>query len=229
MLLAIDTSRDSCSVAITDGQHVDERSSLEPRSHASLVAPFVSDLLGQLSGQRPDGIVVVAGPGSYTGLRIGLASAKGLCMALDAQLYAVSTLEVMAFAAWNGDPISEHPADSSVVVVPRFRARQSEWYMGAYELKPATDGVKSRPTRRCPDAVVKDADVRAWLSRHVGTDATVETEICSSAAWAARLVQEAPGSYLLEEPSTFEPYYLKSVDARPREGSIFDRLPFGGS
>ncbi len=229
MFLSIDTSRDACSVALLDGQHVEERRSDATRSHAKLVAPFAAELLGRMERGRVDGIVVVAGPGSYTGLRIGLASAKGLCLALSVPLYAVSTLEVMAFAAWSSRPPGQFSVDTAVTIVPRFPARKGEWYMGAYQMVSDKTGALAWPESVGPDAVVPDADVVSWLSRHLGSRTLLETQAGATATWAARLVQKNPHAYLQEEASTFEPYYLKDVAARPRTGSIFDRLPFGGS
>jgi len=226
MLLSIDTSRDVCSVSLLDGQHAEERTSDRPRSHAELLAPFVADLLGGTDTTRLRGVVIVAGPGSYTGLRIGLASAKGLCLALRAPLLAVSTLEVMAFAAFEGMPPGAFPAGHSVIVTPRFPARKGEWYVGAYEMSMTLPGT---PKGLVPDTVVGNADVAPWITRHVGERAHLDTGHEANATWAARLVQNAPHAYLQEDASSFEPYYLKEVAARPRAGSIFDRLPFGGS
>jgi len=230
-LLSIDTSRETCSVALFDGAGIKEHISHEPRSHARLVAPFVADLLGSAGEEPVEGIVVLAGPGSYTGLRIGLASAKGLCLALGASLYAVSTLEVMAFVSWHEELAGHDPGMAPVTIVPRFRAREGEWYMGAYRMVPAGPEfpVRPQPQAIVPDTVVPESDISAWLSRLPCSSTPHETDVQASATWAARLVHEHPDAYLQADAATFEPYYLKEVAAKPRRGSIFDRLPSGGS
>ena len=98
VILSIETSTDVCSVAIhNQGQLVADRESLAPYSHAERLAPMIEEILADNNIKRGvlTAVAVSAGPGSYTGLRIGTSTAKGLCYALDIPLIIISTLESM--------------------------------------------------------------------------------------------------------------------------------------
>src|SRR5215203_5491452 len=95
-ILSLETSVDVCSVAIHDNQTLLKEIVLhEAQSHASQLAPLIQDVLSLASLKPADisAVAVSAGPGSYTGLRIGASTAKGLCFALNIPLIAVPTLE----------------------------------------------------------------------------------------------------------------------------------------
>ena len=98
MILSIETSTDVCSVALhNQRQLLDSRESLQAYSHAERLAPLINDILTDNSILRSKltAIAVSSGPGSYTGLRIGTSTAKGLCYALDIPLITIGTLESM--------------------------------------------------------------------------------------------------------------------------------------
>jgi tRNA threonylcarbamoyladenosine biosynthesis protein TsaB len=98
VILSIETSTDVCSVAIhNQGQLIADRESIEAYSHAERLAPLIDETLDNNNIKRKDltAIAVSAGPGSYTGLRIGTSTAKGLCYALDIPLITIGTLESM--------------------------------------------------------------------------------------------------------------------------------------
>ncbi len=98
LLLAIDTSTTQAGVAVYDGQVRAELLWTAGRNHARQLMPAVRCLLDQL-GCAPSGVTVVAaarGPGSFTGLRVGLAAARGLAFALGSPLYGIGSLDVQA-------------------------------------------------------------------------------------------------------------------------------------
>lgn len=98
-ILIIETSTEICSVAlIRDNETVDLMETSEGQNHARLVAVYADQLLkrNELTVNDLDAIAVSKGPGSYTGLRIGVSTAKGLCYATQKPLIAVGTLEAMA-------------------------------------------------------------------------------------------------------------------------------------
>ena len=100
MILAIDTCLTACSVAILDGETVlAARSEAMPRGHQERLAPLTRELMGEAGIGFPalTRIGVTVGPGSFTGLRVGIAFAKGLAAALDIPAIGVGTLEAMAF------------------------------------------------------------------------------------------------------------------------------------
>lgn len=131
-LLNIETSGETCSVAVSQDGYVEfEKIEREGMNHARLLAPFVDEAMGWLKRHdtRPDAVSVSIGPGSYTGLRIGLSMAKGLCLGLGVPLIGVSTLQIMAVqamfghTAWEGDEL----------LVPMIDARRMEVYTAAYD------------------------------------------------------------------------------------------------
>ena len=98
MILSLETSTDVCSVAIhKQGLLVADRHSQEAYSHAEKLAPMIDELLkkSHLTPGDLSAVAVSSGPGSYTGLRIGTSTAKGLCYALDIPLITIGTLEAM--------------------------------------------------------------------------------------------------------------------------------------
>ena len=127
IILHIETAVDVCSVAIAnEGKLISLRESYEPRIHAAMTAVFVKEAVEEagITLQKVDAIAVSKGPGSYTGLRIGVATAKGLCFSLDKPLIAVDTLRAMAATY-----LLDHPHNSiDNLLVPLIDARRMEVY-----------------------------------------------------------------------------------------------------
>ena len=101
LILQIETATDRCSVSIAkNGITLASKNDEGERNHARVLVPIISELLqsSEIKGEELDAIAVSKGPGSYTGLRIGVSAAKGLCYAWEKPLIAVNTLESMA--AW---------------------------------------------------------------------------------------------------------------------------------
>jgi tRNA threonylcarbamoyladenosine biosynthesis protein TsaB len=124
LILSIETSTSVCSVALhTAGKLLAYQSVAMARSHAESLPTMIHHLL-QLTHHTPkdlQGIAISAGPGSYTGLRIGAATATGLCYALDLPLIAVNTLEAMVYAV---QPLNSTQA----LCCPMIDARRMEVY-----------------------------------------------------------------------------------------------------
>lgn len=100
MILVIDSATAACSAALIDGARlVEERHELVGRGHAERLAPMIADLL---AGRRPESILVDAGPGSFTGIRVGLAAAHGLAIGWGVPLRAYSAMAAVAAAAGQG-------------------------------------------------------------------------------------------------------------------------------
>ncbi len=97
MILIIETATAACSVALVDGSEiVDERHELVGRGHAERLVPMIEALL---AGRRPDSILVDCGPGSFTGIRVGLAATQGLRIGWGAKLAGYSSMAAVAAAA----------------------------------------------------------------------------------------------------------------------------------
>ncbi|MBX2920673.1 MAG: tRNA (adenosine(37)-N6)-threonylcarbamoyltransferase complex dimerization subunit type 1 TsaB [Chitinophagaceae bacterium] len=129
-ILHIDTALSRAIVGLSkDGQPVTELFNERQHDHAAFVQPAVQQVLEKAGIALHDlaAVGVTAGPGSYTGLRVGMASAKGICYALDIPLLTASTLEVMAAAAITYVPGYD-------VYCPMIDARRSEVYTAQYDI-----------------------------------------------------------------------------------------------
>ena len=131
-ILHIETSGETCSVALSsDGLCLTEEIDTHGRAHAAVLPGFVREVLSFADSHALplDAVAISSGPGSYTGLRIGLSEAKGLCYALDIPLIGVSTLELMATRV----VFSTDTVDPESILVPMIDARRMEVYTAAYD------------------------------------------------------------------------------------------------
>lgn len=129
-LLVIDTSTSVMSIALMDGEHLlRESNETVDRSHSNKLIPAIHDLISSqgISMQDIDGIAVGRGPGSYTGVRIGVTAAKTLAWSLRIPLIAVSSLEALAYGALNKK--IDHDKQW---IIPIMDARRSQVYTGLY-------------------------------------------------------------------------------------------------
>lgn len=132
VILNIETSTSVCSVALTaEGMILTHYEDFEGRNHAALLSGYIKSCLDFLSDKelKLDAVAVSIGPGSYTGLRIGLSEAKGLAYALDIPLIGVSTLKLMATRVM----FSTLDIDPDTIFVPMIDARRMEVYTAAYD------------------------------------------------------------------------------------------------
>lgn len=123
----IETSTDVCSVAISDnGQVVFNKEDHSGPNHAIKLGVYVDEALSFIDahGIPLEAVAVSCGPGSYTGLRIGVSMAKGICYGRDVKLISIPTLELMAVPVLLG----EHPAEEDALIVPMLDARRMEVY-----------------------------------------------------------------------------------------------------
>ena len=129
-IILIETSTSLCSTALLEGDRITAvRKSAEPRAHAALTAPFVKEMLDErgLKVSDCDAVCLSMGPGSYTGLRVGSSTAKGLCFGGGIPLLAVGTLDVLAAQA-----IEAGLPEGCKWIVPMIDARRMEVYTALY-------------------------------------------------------------------------------------------------
>ena len=132
LILNIDTATEMAHVSIAkDGAVLKAYHNDLQKDHASFLQPAIQRLAGEtgLALTDVDAIAVTGGPGSYTGLRVGLASAKGLCYALNKPLIMLSTLEVLTASAFLSDQSSDKPA----LFCPMIDARRMEVFTAIYD------------------------------------------------------------------------------------------------
>ncbi len=127
-LLAIDASTEACSVALLFNEQCFQRFELCPQSHSLLLLPMVDEVLKEANCQltQLDGLVFGQGPGSFTGVRIGIGVAQGLAFAANLPMVGVSTLQTMAQMAYQQQQKTQ--------VIAAIDARMSEVYNGYYQL-----------------------------------------------------------------------------------------------
>ena len=131
-ILLLETATAVCSVALAlDGEVLAELHSDQPNAHSSRLPLFVEQLFEQchITPKQLDAVCVSSGPGSYTGLRIGVSSAKGFCYALSIPLLSVPTLQGMAAQYY-----TQHP-DYRGMVCPMIDARRMECYTAFFEME----------------------------------------------------------------------------------------------
>lgn len=126
VILAIDTSSTHCCVALSNNGSCTSKVSHKRREHAQRVLPMIEELLCEAALDRSalNAIAVVSGPGSFTGLRIGMGVSQGLAMALSIPVIPVSSLAVMAMSAVSAGNFSEY--------LVAITAREDEIYFAAY-------------------------------------------------------------------------------------------------
>jgi tRNA threonylcarbamoyladenosine biosynthesis protein TsaB len=132
IILHIETSTKACSVALAEGGYLlaSDFRTFEHYAHAETLNPMIQEVMQKAKRNFKDleAISVSSGPGSYTGLRIGISSAKGFCYGLEIPLIAISSLEIMAAAAKNYEGKHEN-----AVLVPMMDARRMEVYSATFD------------------------------------------------------------------------------------------------
>ena len=210
LVLGLATATDTCAVGLVrDGAALADLTVGRPRAHATLLGPLVEQAL-EAAGVGPadlDGIAVAGGPGSYTGLRIGVSFAKGLCLASGARLLAVPTLAALAADGW-----PEPDRRTGVVLLP---SRRGEVYAGAFKapgaaLRPAEAVAVGALAEWAPDgplALLGPAAAR-HAERFAGRDVELVARPASGVA-LARLGAARLADGRVESVDAFEPAYLK--------------------
>ena len=131
LILLIETATSSCSVALSEnGKIIAFKEANERNIHASHITLFIEELMIKKGKKYSDlkAVAVSKGPGSYTGLRIGVSTAKGLCYALDIPLLGIDTLEAMASGL-----LAQNDIQDSDLLIPMIDARRMEVYTGIYQ------------------------------------------------------------------------------------------------
>jgi len=132
LLLSLEASTQVCSVALhKEGKLLAARETQTPRSAAAQVAVMIQEVIAQSKCKPADlnGVIVASGPGSYTGLRIAVATAKGLCYALNIPLISINTLQLLASQGKDGVTMEPPSLDlSKVLFCPMLDARRMEVY-----------------------------------------------------------------------------------------------------
>ena len=229
-ILHIDTSTDVCSAALTNnGVVVEEKVSYEGHSHASLLGLYVADCLksAKENGLSLDAVAVSSGPGSYTGLRIGVSMAKGICFGLGIPLISVPTLELLASTV-----IRNHP-EKDALYCAMLDARRMEVYAAIYS--------QAREQVREAKADIVTAETYAsYLNEGKVCFFGNGSEKCKSvidhpnavfipdvhpvAAEMVSLAEERYAKGQFEDVAYFEPFYLKEFQATIAKNKVLGEV-----
>jgi len=219
VILFIETSTPICSVALAKGSEMLAiRENHEGLSHATLTAVFVDDVMKEAGVKLEDlnAVAISKGPGSYTGLRIGVSIAKGLCYALNKPLIAISSIQALAQTA------TKH-YDENHLFVPMIDARRMEVYSAVYNTKNEclrdvqadiidensyADFAKNHPlvllgdgAKKCEDILKNNPQIR------------IDETLKISAKNMIHLAQNAFENKDFVDVAYFEPFYLKDFIA----------------
>jgi tRNA threonylcarbamoyladenosine biosynthesis protein TsaB len=227
-ILSIETATSVCSVAVSEDEKVIyEKVNSEGPSHASLLGVFVQEALDLLKEKsiRLDAVAVSSGPGSYTGLRIGVSQAKGLCYGLAIPLIAVDTLKVMAMSVLS--KMSIGPDD---LLCPMIDARRMEVYAEIYDSQ-------LHVVRPVAADIVDENSYNELLSKRkiwffgngaskckeslTNGNAAFLPDIFPSAAGMAKLAVEAYSKKAFADAAYYEPFYLKEFVATTPKNKVF--------
>jgi len=224
-ILHIETTTHICSVALSEGNKlIALKESDEERAHARILSSFIQDIMDE-NGIKPTDLKAVAvskGPGSYTGLRIGVATAKGLCYALGIPLVAINTLEAMTNGIINQGIASE-------LYVPMLDARRMEVYSAVFN--PALDTIRKTEANIIDENSFKDYLVKKICFFGTGAAKCKGVIIHPNAFFmvdfntsAKDIVALAYTKFLMkdfEDLAYFEPFYLKEFLATIPKKNIF--------
>jgi tRNA threonylcarbamoyladenosine biosynthesis protein TsaB len=220
-ILGLETSTAVCSVGLyLDGEPGIERSVRESHIHSEKLLTLVQEVLrsGQIGMEELDAIAVSIGPGSFTGLRIGLSTAKGLSFALDKPLVAVSTFEAIAEAARR-----KFQAHGTIVVL--IDAKKEEWYIGRFHaLKAGVIGSGPVAVKSLGEALSalkgKESgliltDKVDEIQRALDIGATIEdVHACCRGDVVASIALARVLNKQFSDAATLEPMYLKDFVIR---------------
>ena len=225
-ILLIETSTAQLSTALAeDGVVKASRICDEPRMQAALTAPYVKEVLEGLSVKDLDAVCVGKGPGSYTGLRVGVSTAKGLCFGAGIPLLSAGTLDVLVSEAHRLGVVP----DGCRHIVPMVDARRMEVYAAVF----TPDGRQLTDTAPViVDASSFAAELAAGPVLFIGDGALKCREVLTSAnaffaqayptAMAmAPLAEAAFNEKRFEDVAYFEPFYLKDFVATVSRKKLF--------
>lgn len=219
LILLVETSTVNCSVALADGGRVVASKELaNGYTHAENLNVFIDDVM-QSAGKKLsdlDAVAVGMGPGSYTGLRIGVSTVKGLAYAVGCPVVGVPTLKHMAAGY-----VAKHPPTAGTVLIPMLDARRMEVYTAVF----SHTGEQLQET----DAVIVESDSfdafagnkKVFFGPGAGkcedvlgnTDSAYIGDIYPSACDMAVLADEMLAKNVTMDLAYFEPFYLKDFQA----------------
>lgn len=230
-ILNIETATEVCSVSVAkDGEIIFDRVETKGPSHAVLLGVFVNEAIEELrlQGIQLDAVAVSCGPGSYTGLRIGVSEAKGLCYGLNIPLIALNTLKIMAHGV-----LKNNDVDKDTLLCPMIDARRMEVYDVLFnsnlkEVRPVsadiidensfTDILEENKIIFFGNGAAKCKDVLS------NANAVFLDDIYPQASEMIDLAEEAFANEDFVDVAYFEPFYLKEFVATIPKNKVLGNI-----
>jgi tRNA threonylcarbamoyladenosine biosynthesis protein TsaB len=223
LILNIESATNICSVSIArKGKLLGSKESRDDKSHASLLTVFIGELISrlQLEFSELDAVAVSKGPGSYTGLRIGVSTAKGIAYGAGIKLIGIPTLQVMAFSITQ--QFSSIKSSKNILLCPMIDARRMEVFTALYT--PENSLYKEISAEIVHPGFFSDIlrKKEIWFfgngsekCRNVihHPNARFIEGIEPSSTWMVKLAERAFHKEQFEDIAYFEPFYLKDFIA----------------
>jgi len=214
VLLALDTSLEACSVAVLAADRVTVRSEPLARGHAERIMPMIGAVMAEAGVGYPDlgRIAVTIGPGSFTGVRVGVSVARGLALVLGVPAVGVATLAALA----------ADPATGEGVRVAAIDAKRGEVYVavheGTREIAPPAALALAEAARAVPEGVPIVGSGAAGLDAAMAEIGRRAGPLLPLAAPAIKAVARL-GAAAVPPFASPAPLYLRAPDAKPQAGS----------
>lgn len=240
-IILIETSTALCSVALAeDGAVTAYRESSEPKAHASLTAVFVQEVLAErgVTLADCDAVCVSMGPGSYTGLRVGVSTAKGLCFGSGKPLLAVGTLDTLVAQAEDiPDQAGNDGSSPYSFIIPMIDARRMEVYAAVWGRSAAGEcGHGMKQITETAPVIVDENSFAEYLEQgpvlFIGDGAGKCADVIkhpnahfcqchpkASSMLSPALVALHAGNF--KDVAYFEPFYLKEFVATVSKKKLF--------
>ena len=228
LILSIETSTTVCSVALSqDGHTIASLEEHQANSHATILTVLINQLLSDkdISASQLSAVAVSSGPGSYTGLRIGVSVAKGICYAAKIPLIALPTLQIIAANA-----VSRMDTNEDILLCPMIDARRMEVYSALYRcnlqlVRDVTAEIITEEsyknlltTQKILFAGNGASKCQTLIQHH---NARFINDVYAPAAEMGMLAFKKYNTQQFEDVAYFEPFYLKNFIATVPKKKLF--------
>ena len=234
-IIILESSTEVCSAALSnDGRLIALKEDKSGQNHARLLTVFVEQLLAEnaILANEIDAVAVSMGPGSYTGLRIGVSAAKGFCYAQQVPLIAISTLKAMAQKVISDYAAAGQASGKGRLFCPMIDARRMEVYTclldeNGDELEPVSAKIitdESFHDELQQNEIVFFGNGAMKCQSKIGHEKAVFLDnMGASAAWMCQLAEEAYTKKQFEDVAYFEPFYLKDFVATAPKNNVIGK------
>lgn len=231
-ILSIETGTEVCSVALArDGELISLRENTEGRNHANNLALYIKEILDEndIYAEELDAVAVSGGPGSYTGLRIGVSTAKGMCYAMGKPLIAISSLSSLANIAleeYNAGIVEIENPDTAILC-PMIDARRMEVYTQLFNMQLVSQSkieakiIEPTSFDEYKNLVIFGDGAAKCKEMMLGENVQL-VRITSSARGLVTIAEQMFKSGEFVDTAYYEPLYLKDF-----VGTLSRKDPFG--